>query len=50
MKPAAASARSLWLKLKLWLAMVQCGAPERRERNHDRRTSRRRTRTFFEMP
>ncbi len=50
MKPAAAVTRSLWIKLKLLLAMAYGEATARRDCKRDQRPSRQRTRTFFEMP
>ena len=50
MKPAAAVTRSLWLRLKLLLAMAHGEATARRDRKRNLRPSRQRTRTFFEMP
>lgn len=50
MKPSSTAIRSFWLKLKLLMAMAQCGALTRRGSKRDLHRNRRRTRTFFEMP
>lgn len=50
MKPGVVTAHLLWLKVKRLLAMVDGGAAAKCGRKPRLRPSRRRTRTFFEMP